>query len=98
MAVIQGKMEASKQGAKRVGKKRSAQPKEVARTMSGKFGARLAYLTEKAGLTPEEFADKIGRSRPAVYTYFAGRSVPHLEDWPIIAKVLGVSVKDLLPE
>jgi ribosome-binding protein aMBF1 (putative translation factor) len=97
MVAFQAKMGASKQGAKRVGKKRSAQPKEVARTMSGKFGARLEELATKAGLSPDDLAEKLGKSPGIIRYYYVGRSVPHIDDWPLIAKVLGVTIHDLLP-
>lgn len=98
MVAVQGKMEASLKGAKRVGKKRAAQTKDIAKTMAGRFGARLAELAEKAGLTTEELASRIGKSSQSVLLYYAGKAVPHINEWPAIAKALGVSISDLLPK
>lgn len=98
MVAVSSKMEASLKGAKRVGRKRAPQSKEIAKTMAGKFGARLAYLTERSGLTADELATKIGKSSQSVFLYFAGKAVPHIDEWPQIAKALGVTIKDLLPE
>ena len=98
MVAIQGKIEASLKGAKRVGKKRAAQTKDIAKTMAGRFGARLAELADKAGLTADDLAVRLDKSPAMIRFYFAGRNVPHINDWPGIAKALGVQVSDLLPK
>lgn len=85
-------------GVKKVGRKRIPQPKDIAKTMAGRFGAHLLQLSENAGLTAEEFAEKIGKSKQTVFGYFSGAASPHINDWPVIAKALGVPVKDLIPE
>lgn len=82
----------------RVGRKRQPQSKEISKTLAGKFGARLMLLAEAAQLDPAAFADKIGKSEVSVNLYFAGKVVPPLNDWSKIAKVLGVTVRELLPE
>jgi ribosome-binding protein aMBF1 (putative translation factor) len=90
-------LEPSQKGPK-VGRKRQPQSKEVAKSLTGKFGANLAALAEQANLDADTLGDKIGRSGDMVRLYFAGRSVPPLNDWPKIAKALGVTLRELLPE
>lgn len=81
------------------GRKRQPQPKEIRRTPSGKFGARLEQLVNAAGLTTKEFAEKIGKAEASVYFYFSGRSVPHIDDWPQIAKILNLKdARELVPD
>lgn len=81
-----------------VGRKRKPQTKEVAKTLKGRFGSRLSALATKAGFDADGFGDKIGKSGDTVNLYYSGRVIPPLNDWPKIAKVLGVSVRDLIPE
>jgi ribosome-binding protein aMBF1 (putative translation factor) len=95
--VVAKKMGGSLKG-RTVGRKRQPQPKEISRTPAGKFGARLSHLAEAANLTADELADKIGKTGDMVRIYYSGKSVPPLNDWPRIAKALGVSMRDLLPE
>lgn len=97
MVTAATKMSGSKKGHS-VGRKRQPQPKEIRQTLAGKFGARLSALADDAGLTADQFASKIGKTGDMVRIYYAGRSVPPLNDWPRIAKVLGVTTRELLPE
>lgn len=97
MVMAATKMGGSKKG-RSVGRKRQPQPKEIRRTLAGQFGARLSKLADAAGLTADELASKIGKTGDMVRIYYSGRSVPPLNDWPKIAKVLGVATRDLLPE
>ena len=81
-----------------VGRKRKPMPKEIRRTLAGKFGLRLESLVFESGLTAKEFAAKIGKGEDAVRTYFRGTSLPPIQDLPRIAKVLGLgSIRDLFP-
>lgn len=91
------KMARSKQVPK-VGRKRQAQSKEISKSLAGKFGVRLLRLTEAAQLDAASLATKIGKSEISVNLYFAGKVVPPLNDWPKIAKALGVTLRELLPE
>lgn len=97
MAATASKMARSKKVPK-VGRKRQPIPKEVSRTLQGKLGARLSSLTDAAGLDADTLGDKIGKTGDMVRLYFAGRSVPPLNDWPKLAKALGVTLRELLPE
>lgn len=81
-----------------VGRKRQPQSKSIARTYAGRFGARLASLCDGAGVSADELGERIGKSGDMVRRYFGGRSVPPLTDLPSIAKVLQVSVSDLMPD
>lgn len=85
---------AGSKGAARVGRKR-AEPDTS--TYEGRLCARLGELVEARGLTPPEFADKIDTSKSMVYHWLSGRGTPPVEIWPKLAKVLRVSVADLLP-
>lgn len=85
-------------GSRNVGRKRQPQAPEIRRTLAGKFGARLLVLSEAANLDADALADKLGKTGDMVRIYYSGRSVPPLNDWPKIAKALGVTVRDLIPE
>ncbi len=80
-----------------VGRKRQPQKPEVRRTMAGKFGAHIAELARQANVSAKQIGDALGKTDDTVRLYFAGEATPHVNDWPKLAKVLGVSVKDLLP-
>lgn len=97
MVAFASKMARSKELPK-VGRKRKPQSKEVAKKLTGKFGARLLLLTEQANLDAESLGKKIGKSEVTVNLYFAGKYTPPLNLWPKIATALGVSLRDLLPE
>lgn len=82
-----------------VGRKRQPQSAEIRKTLAGKVGARLAALADSAGLDADSLGDKIGKSGDTVRLYFAGKVVPPLNDWPKLAKAVGVpTVRELLPE
>lgn len=81
-----------------VGRKRQPQSPEIRKTFAGKVGARLSELAEAAGLSADEIGDKLGKSGDTVRLYYSGRVVPPLNDWPKLARILGVSARELLPE
>ena len=81
-----------------VGRKRQPQPPEIRRSLAGRFGVRLSELATKANFDADQLAKKIGKTGDMVRLYYAGRSVPPLNDWPKLAKALGVEVRDLIPE
>ena len=92
------KMDGSQKGPK-VGRKRQPISKDLLKTPSGKFAVRLAGLMEAAGIDAKELGDKIGKSSDTVHVYLAGKAVPHLDDWPKIAKALGLDhYRELLAE
>jgi ribosome-binding protein aMBF1 (putative translation factor) len=84
------KMARSKQVPK-VGRKRQPIPKALLKTPSGKFAVRLQGLMEAAGLEADTLGEKIDKSSGTVYAYLSARAVPHIDDWPRIAKALGLS-------
>ncbi|MBN2910803.1 helix-turn-helix transcriptional regulator [Polycladomyces sp. WAk] len=61
-----------------------------------KFGDRIALLREKAGLTQEQLAQKIGISRAALAKYEKSRREPDFETLDKIADFFNVSVDYLL--
>lgn len=97
MGRVSDTVEGSLKGQK-VGRKRQPQKAEVRKTYAGKVGLRLAELANRAGLSADDLGDKLGKSGDSVRLYFAGDASPKLNDWPKLAKILGVSVRDLLPE
>ena len=84
------KIKPSSQGPK-VGRKRQPIPKDLLKTPSGKFAVRLAALMEAAGLDADSLGDKIGKSGDSVRLYLTARAVPHLDDWPKLAKAVGLA-------
>jgi hypothetical protein len=96
MAATVVKIAGSRKGL--MGRQRKEQTPEVRRSFAGKFGKRLESLALAAGLNALAFGKKIGKSDDMVRLYYAGENVPPLNDWPKIAKVLGVTPRDLLPE
>lgn len=71
-------------------------------TYSGKFAKRLTMLREEAGLTVKKFAAAVTKAgypvrEPTVYSWEQGRSAPHIDALPAIAKALKLGTVDLLP-
>ena len=62
------------------------------------FSENLRNLRKKAGLSQREFAEKIGMSTSAVGMYEQGRREPEPQMLLKIAKVLQVTVEQLLEE
>jgi hypothetical protein len=73
--------------------------KEVNDGDEGLIGQHLESLVVAAGMTPAEFATKIGKDRDTVTLYFGGFRLPKAKDYRRIATVLGLSnVRELLPD
>jgi ribosome-binding protein aMBF1 (putative translation factor) len=86
-------------GAATVGRKRKGPPRDVRGTLSAKFGQHLEQLATDAGLSADAFAHAIGKSNQSVWKYFRGIHLPHVDDWPKIAKVLKLkSIRELIPD
>ncbi len=69
------------------------------RSYSGRCGRRLRELREKAGLTVEQLAAKLGVSWRAVYYWETGRVTPKWDHYPKLARLFGIrSPRNLLPE
>ncbi len=72
-------------------------------TYSGRFAARLRELREKTGMTGQEMARKLidGGLEITERTYYkweTGYSQPSLDTFPILAKALSTSPRNLLPK
>jgi len=67
-------------------------------TYEGRFAWRLMVLREKAGLTVEEAAEKIGIAAITIYGWERCYRQPRISELPKISKVYKVKkAKDLLP-
>ncbi len=67
-----------------------------------RFADRLRKLRERAGMDVEHFAQSMASAKypvaaSTVYAWENGRSQPPLDAFPVIAEVLGVAVRTLLP-
>ena len=82
----------------RMGRKRQPQDPDIAKELSGRFGVRLRKLAESRDFTAATLAAEIGKTPQVVRLYYAGKVVPALNDWPVIAKALGVKLRELLPQ
>jgi len=68
------------------------------KTYEGRFAWRLMVLREKAGLTVEEAAEKIGVHWTSVYDWERARKRPDIRKLPKISEIYKVKkAKDLLP-
>jgi transcriptional regulator with XRE-family HTH domain len=70
---------------------------------SGRLAERLTSLRVAAGLSVDEFARAITKAgysvkEPTIYSWEQGRSSPHVEAFPAIAKVLKIAPGDVLPK
>ena len=63
-----------------------------------KFSNKLAYLRKTAGMSQDDFADKLEVSRQAVYKWESGLSHPDIDKLKIMAKMFKVSVDNLLDD
>lgn len=62
------------------------------------MGARIARLRKAAGITQVQLADSLRTSQQAVTAYEVGRRRVPVSSLPRIAKLLGVSVEELIGE
>lgn len=68
-------------------------------TYAGRFAVRLRTLREKAKMTPEQVAEKLGVSYVTVYSWETGEKMPRIQNLPEIAKALNVKkTRNLLPD
>lgn len=81
------------------GRKRTGPAEGIKKTPAAKFGMHLEQLVNGSGMTVAEFASKVKKSEQAVWSYFRGTRVPHINDWPRIAKALGLEeIRELVPQ
>lgn len=63
-----------------------------------KFSEKLIRLRRINGITQEEFANKVGVSRQAVYKWESGQSYPEVPKLIEIKNLFGLSIDSLLDE
>jgi len=78
----------------RVGRKRV---QVDTKTYSGRMAVRLRELREAKGMTVEAFAEKVGAPRSTAYAWENATVGIDIDALPRIAKVLGVTIAELLP-
>jgi len=81
-------------------KQRMARPrKEIdTSTYSGRFAARLRALRDKKGLTVPELSELSGIPRSTLQHWECGARNAIHEEFPALAKSLGVSIAELFPK
>lgn len=62
------------------------------------LGERIARLRKEEGITQVQFAELLGTSQQAITAYEVGRRRVPVSALPEIAKLLGVSVEELIGE
>ena len=62
------------------------------------FGEKIKEARKEAGLSQEQFAEKMSVSRSAVAKWEADRGMPDVNNMKVMAQLLGVSVDYLLDE
>ena len=62
------------------------------------FGEKLKTARKEAGLSQEQFAEKMSVSRSAVAKWESDRGMPDISNLKVMAQLLGVSVDYLLDE
>ena len=62
------------------------------------FGEKLKEARKEAGLSQEQFAEKMSVSRSAIAKWEADRGMPDVNNLKVMAQLLGVSVDYLLDE
>lgn len=60
------------------------------------LGSRIRQARDRAGLTQEQLAERIGVSRTAIARYESGEIEPKLHNLAAIAETLNVSTDELL--
>lgn len=64
--------------------------------MNETLGKRIAALRREAGMTQEELAEKVGISAQAVSKWENEQTCPDITLLPVLAKLFGVTVDELL--
>lgn len=58
----------------------------------------IKWLRHQAGLTQQQFSQQVNISQQAIAKWETGKSMPRADKLPVLAKVLGCSVDQLLAE
>ena len=81
-----------------MGRKRVGQSRSVRVTLAGQFGSHLEELVTRSGMSVDEFAAAIGKSKESVWRYFRG-TIPPINLWIKMARVLHLkNIRELLPD
>ena len=62
------------------------------------LGKTIRMLRERAGMTQDELAAKMGRTRPAITAWENGRSIPRMPILKQLADLFNVTVSELMGE
>lgn len=62
------------------------------------FGEKLKEARKEAGLSQEQFAEKMGVSRSAIAKWESDKGMPDVNNLKVMAQLLGISVDYLLDE
>jgi len=69
------------------------------RIYSGRFAARLRMLREKAGVSHEDVAQKLGVTIWTIYHWEQGKHFPQPDQLPLLKELYGLkSVQSLFPK
>ena len=72
--------------------------KDIDTEMAKSIGIKLMLARDNAGLTREQLSEKAGVEANSIYRYETGKQVPNFPTVIRLAKGLGVSVADLVPD
>lgn len=72
--------------------------KDIDKEMAKSIGIKLMLARDNAGLTREQLSEKAGVEANSIYRYETGKQVPNFPTVISLAKGLGVSVADLVPD
>lgn len=72
--------------------------KDIDKEMAKSIGIKLMLARDNAGLTREQLSEKAGVEANSIYRYETGKQVPNFPTVIRLAKGLGVSVADLVPD
>ena len=71
---------------------------DIDKEMAKSIGIKLMLARDNAGLTREQLSEKAGVEANSIYRYETGKQVPNFPTVIRLAKGLGVSVADLVPD
>lgn len=72
--------------------------KDIDKEMAKSIGIKLMLARDNTGLTREQLSEKAGVEANSIYRYETGKQVPNFPTVIRLAKALGVSVADLVPD
>ena len=72
--------------------------KDIDKEMAKSIGIKLMLARDNAGLTREQLSENADVEANSIYRYETGKQVPNFPTVIRLAKGLGVSVADLVPD